>query len=279
MQIIHSISEVKEIISSEIKTSKTIGLIPTMGALHDGHLSLIQEAKSKCDYVIVSIFINPTQFGPSEDFNKYPRTLESDFEKCSKLGVDIIFAPSAAEMYPQGFNSWVDVEGISDTLEGEIRPGHFRGVATVCNKLFNIIQPDIAFFGQKDYQQLLVIKKMVAELNMPLVIEQVPTHREVDGLAMSSRNAYLNSEERKAALVLSKSLLRAKELKENRITSSEIIFTEIKKLIDEEPLAVLDYIAVVDKNTLESIADVSEGAVILVAARLGNTRLIDNIIL
>lgn len=278
MKLLHSITDTrKDIISAQLE-GKTIGLVPTMGALHEGHITLVRRAREECDFVAVSIFVNPTQFGPNEDLNKYPRTLEVDSEKCREAGVDLIFAPSPAEMYPEGFDTWVEVKGgITEVLEGAFRPGHFRGVTTVCNKLFNIIDPHRAYFGKKDYQQLSVIRKMVRDLNMRLEIVPVDTVREPDGLAMSSRNRYLSDDARQAALVLSQSLRQAKDAFDNGSRSAFAIQESTKSLIKAEPLAKIDYVAVADAETLQPIGKIEKPAVVLLAVRVGETRLIDNI--
>ena len=279
LKLAHTIKEAREEISRARCEDKVIGFVPTMGALHEGHLTLVRRAREQCDYVCISIFVNPAQFGPNEDLNKYPRTLESDIEKCKEAGVDLIFVPSPAEMYPEGFNSWVKVKGLTEVLEGQIRPGHFRGVTTVCAKLFNIIDPDFAFFGTKDYQQLKVIEKMVRDLNMRLKIVSVETVRESDGLAMSSRNAYLSSDERHAALILSKSLQMAKEAFSSGERNAETIQELVENFIKAEQSANIDYIAVVDAETLISIDKIIKPAVVLLAVRIGKTRLIDNTLL
>jgi pantoate--beta-alanine ligase len=280
VKLLHVINETQEAIHRARGEGKTIGLVPTMGALHEGHIALIRRAREECDFVVVSIFINPTQFEPSDDFSKYPRTLVADAEKCQEAGVDIIFAPSAAEMYPDGFDSWVEVKGfLTETLEGESRPGHYKGVTTVCCKLFNIAQPDLAYFGMKDHQQLKAIQKMVIDLNMPLRIVPVETVREPDGLAMSSRNAYLSPSEKKAALVLSKALIQAKKAFDSGESDPNVVKDIALNLIKAEPLACIDYVAVVDAETLQPIARMVAPAVVLVAVRVGSTRLIDNIIL
>lgn len=279
MKVVYTISQVREELAAARRDGKTIGLVPTMGALHEGHMALIRRARQECGFVGVSIFVNPAQFGPSEDLTRYPRALESDSEMCREADVDLIFAPNAQEMYPEGFNSWVDVGGVSEMLEGEFRPGHFRGVATICLKLFNIFQPDRAYFGLKDYQQLQVIKKMVRELDVPTQIVPVEIVRERDGLAMSSRNRYLGPEERKAALVLSKSLGKAKATIEAGERSASAIQSTVGNCIRSEPLASIDYAVVVDAETLLPIETVEHPAVVLLAVRIGATRLIDNTVL
>ena len=279
LKLVHKIEDARNVIADARRENKKIGFVPTMGALHEGHLTLVRRAREMCDYVCVSIFVNPTQFGPNEDLNKYPRTLESDAERCREAGVDLIFAPSAAEMYPEGFNSWVKVKGLTEMLEGEIRPGHFRGVTTVCAKLFNIIEPDYAFFGTKDYQQLKVIEKMICDLNMRLKIVPVETVRESDGLAMSSRNAYLSTDERQSALILSKSLQKAREAFNSGERSAAAIQELVENLIKTEQSADIDYVAVVDGESLAPIDEIIKPAVVLLAVRIGKTRLIDNMLL
>ena len=279
MKLIHTISETREEVRRAKADGKRVGLVPTMGALHEGHITLVKRAREDCEFVAVSVFVNPTQFGPNEDFDKYPRTLEQDAAKCEAAGVDIIFAPSASEMYPQGFDSWVDVSGVTQVLEGEHRPTHFRGVTTVCTKLFNIVCPDRAYFGRKDYQQLKVIQKMVRDLNMPLEIMPVDIVRESDGLAMSSRNRYLSADERKAALVLSRSLATAQNMHASGERSADVIRTALEQIISAEPLAKIDYVAVVDAETLLPIETLDSPAAVLLAVKIGATRLIDNTVL
>lgn len=279
MKLVHTISEVREQIAAARAAGKTIGLVPTMGALHDGHMTLVRRAREECGFVAVSIFVNPTQFGPTEDLAKYPRTLDADAELCREAGVDLIFAPSAQEMYPEGWNSWVEVGGVTEMLEGASRPTHFRGVTTVCLKLFNIVGPDRAYFGRKDYQQLQVICKMVRDLDVPLTIVPVDIVREADGLALSSRNRYLNPEERIAALVLSKSLAEAKAAFESGERDATTIQQLLQAKLDSEPLAKTDYAVVVDAQTLLPIERIERAAVILLAVRIGATRLIDNAVL
>jgi pantoate--beta-alanine ligase len=258
---------------------KTVGFVPTMGALHEGHLSLVRQAISENDVVIVSIFVNPTQFGPDEDFGKYPRDTEGDLRKLSEQGVHAVFLPDDKEMYPVGFSTSVDVGEIGNRLCGRSRPGHFNGVATVVAKLFNIVRPDRAYFGQKDFQQTVVIKKLVIELDFDADIVVCPTVRENDGLAMSSRNAYLSDSERKAATILYRSLHLCNDLiTEQGMTDAEVIKREMKRLIESESLAKIDYIEVVDGKTLSSLKTIKDHAAICIAINIGNTRLIDNII-
>jgi pantoate--beta-alanine ligase len=250
-----------------------------MGALHEGHLALVRAARSKADVVVVSIFVNPTQFGPNEDFAKYPRSFERDCELLEREDVDILFAPSADEMYPTENATWVEVQRLSERLCGKSRPGHFRGVATVVSKLFHIIEPDVAFFGQKDAAQVAIIRRMVRDLNLPVEIEVCPIVRETDGLAMSSRNAYLNPEERKSALVLYRSLQRTRTMFDAGERRSEKLIAAAKEEFTGEPRARLDYLEIVDPDTLESQSLIRQRALVAVAAFVGTTRLIDNILL
>jgi len=250
-----------------------------MGALHEGHLSLVRAAKAKSDVVAVSIFVNPTQFGPSEDFARYPRNLEKDCELLEREGVEFVFAPTVEEVYPRGAVTWVTVEGLSDRLCGKSRPGHFRGVATVVAKLFNIVEPDVAFFGQKDAAQVAVIKRMVRDLNMAVQIEICPIVREPDGLALSSRNAYLSPDERKMALVLHASLQRAQKLFNEGERNAAKLAAEAKKAFVWQPAVKLDYLDIVDPNGLEPLETLNQKSLVAVAAFVGNTRLIDNILL
>lgn len=279
MRIIESIKEMREFVQQTKAKGLTLGLVPTMGSLHEGHISLMREAKKCCDVVVTSIFVNPTQFGPNEDFQQYPRDLSGDSKQAEKAGVQVIFHPKAADMYPRGYGSFVEVNGITEKLCGLSRPGHFRGVATVVTKLFNIIQPDKAFFGQKDAQQVLVLKRMVSDLNMNVVLEIVPIVRESDGLAMSSRNAFLSEEERQSALVLSRSLKFAEEL----VAHGEVDVKRIKQLVLEkiqtERLAKIDYVEIYSYPLLEELEVLTEKALLALAVRIGKTRLIDNTIL
>ena len=276
MKILPTIAEFKE---SRQKIKNSVGLVPTMGYLHEGHLTLVRRAREENKTVVVSIFVNPTQFGSREDFARYPRNPERDLALLEKEKVDLIFMPSAEEMYPEGFCSWVEVEKVTEKLEGAVRPGHFRGVTTVVAKLFNIVQPTRAYFGQKDAQQAVVIKRMVADLNMNLDIIVVPTQREPDGLAMSSRNTYLSQEERQAALVLWKSLNLAQQLWSQGERKAERVRQQMTALIQKEPLAKIDYVSIADPETLEEIVEIDRPALVSLAVRIGGTRLIDNIIL
>lgn len=258
---------------------KRLALVPTMGALHEGHLSLVRAARAKSDVVAVSIFVNPTQFGPSEDFTRYPRNLEKDCKLLESEGVDAVFAPSAEEMYGSAATTWINVEGLSERLCGQSRPGHFRGVATVVAKLFNIVEPDVAFFGQKDAAQVAVIKRMVLDLNIPVQIEVCPIVRESDGLALSSRNAYLSPDDRKMALVLHASLQRAQKLFDDGERDATKIAAEAKKAFVWQPAVKLDYLEIVDPDSLEPLTAIDKRSLVAVAAFVGNTRLIDNILL
>ena len=255
-----------------------VGFVPTMGALHEGHLSLIRQARKNNKKVIVSIFVNPTQFGPKEDFKKYPRNLSEDARLCRKEGVDVVFCPSAVEMYPSNYKTYVEIEDLSAVLCGEFRPGHFRGVATVVTKLFNIVQPDIAYLGQKDAQQAIIIKRMARDLNMPLRIEIVPTRRDRDGLALSSRNRYLTAAERKSAAVLNRALNLGHKLVADGNRNSRKIITKLKALIRKSPRTRIQYLEIVDPQDLRPVARIKGQALIALAVYLGKTRLIDNII-
>ncbi|HUG92061.1 MAG TPA: pantoate--beta-alanine ligase [Planctomycetaceae bacterium] len=254
-----------------------IGLVPTMGALHAGHLSLVDTAREECACVVVTVFVNPSQFGPHEDFDKYPRTLEADLAACRRAGADLVFHPTRNLMYPDGFRTWVDVEGLSSVLEGRFRAGHFRGVTTVVLKLLNVVQPDVAYFGRKDYQQQAVIRRMCADLDLPVEIRTCPTVREPDGLALSSRNRYLNPEERRSALSLSESLLLARK----RLLAGETDVEAIRRAMWDHlaavPLVQPDYATVAHPETLEELARPLPHMVALVAARVNSTRLIDNL--
>ena len=279
MDIVKTIAQVREVVRKARSDGKTIGFVPTMGALHLGHVSLMEAAVSKCDFVVVSIFVNPTQFGPGEDLDKYPRDIEANAEKCRAADVDLIFAPEASEMYPDKLISWVEVEKLTDKLCGRSRQGHFKGVTTVCAKLFNIVLPDIAFFGQKDAQQAIVIKRMVKDLNMPLAIEVCPTVREKNGLAVSSRNQYLSEDEKEQAALIYQSLQKCEQLvKEGETNSEKLVEAMVGKLAESSCIRV-EYINIVDIDTVADIALVSGQALAAIAVKLGGTRLIDNIIL
>ena len=273
MKVLKTIKEMRR-----LNLPQPVGFVPTMGYLHEGHLALVRQARAENSSVVVSIFVNPTQFGPHEDFKKYPRDPERDLALLGKEGTDVVFMPSAGEMYPPGFNSWVEVGKIAERLEGASRPGHFRGVATVVARLFDIVQPDRAYFGQKDAQQLLVVKRMVAELNMKLEVVAVPTVREPDGLSMSSRNTYLNPEERKAAVILYQALSLAQKLFSGGEKDAKLIRRQMKELIQQQPLAQIDYISIADAETLDELATVKPPALVSLAVKIGKTRLIDNVV-
>lgn len=279
MKIAKTIDEIRMLVADAGMADKKIGFVPTMGALHAGHLSLIKKAKQQCEFVVVSIFVNPTQFGPNEDLNKYPRPFDDDIKLCRKNGVDAVFAPSAEQMYPDKNLTWVNVEKLSEPLCGKSRPTHFRGVATVCAKLFNVIQPDVAYFGQKDAQQVAVIKRMVADLNMPMRIVVCPIVREPDGLAMSSRNKYLDAEQRKDAPLLYASLQEAQLLIGGGQRKSAFIKEQMKKILNISKLMEIDYISIVNADTLEEIEEVSGRVLIALAVKMPSARLIDNIML
>ncbi|OIN99406.1 pantoate--beta-alanine ligase [Candidatus Desantisbacteria bacterium CG_4_10_14_0_8_um_filter_48_22] len=278
MKIIRRILQMRSVVSDLRKKGKTIGFVPTMGALHDGHISLVTRAKKENDAAVVSIFVNPAQFGPKEDFRRYPRNLKKDAKMCGKAGADFIFVPEAKEIYPEGYAAYVNVEGdLAKVLEAASRPGHFRGVATVVAKLFNIVLPDKAYFGEKDYQQLLVIKKMAEDLDLPVRIVPCPTVRERDGLAISSRNAYLSPEQRKTALVISRTLKKAVHAaRDHGFTDAKKLSDSIRSAILSQPGIKLDYAAIRGGTTLEPVKRIEKGCVILIAAKVGKTRLIDN---
>jgi pantoate--beta-alanine ligase len=259
--------------------AEPVGLVPTMGYLHEGHLSLVRSARAENPSLVVSIFVNPTQFGPREDFARYPRDTKRDLALLEKESTDVVFIPSASEMYPPQFDSWVELGKVTERLEGASRPGHFRGVTTVCAKLFNIVQPTRAYFGKKDAQQAVVIKKMAADLNMNLEIVTLPTVREPDGLAMSSRNSYLNPDERQAALVLYQALTLGHGLWEQGERDAENIRQQMRRLIQKEPLAHIDYVSIADAETLDELDTVKPPALVLLAVKIGSTRLIDNMVL
>lgn len=279
MQVVRTVAETQAALVALRAGQGTVGFVPTMGALHEGHLSLVRAAKQGCGAVVVSIFVNPTQFGPNEDFSKYPRTFEADCELLETEGVDLVFAPQVEEMYPEGAATFVEVEGVSDRLDGVSRPGHFRGVATVVAKLFHIVQPTRAYFGQKDAAQVAVLRRMVRELHFPLELIACPTVREADGLAMSSRNRYLSTEERQQGLVLKRALdaIAAKH------ASGEHDATALREaglhILETEPAARLDYLKLVSPVTLDDVQSVDGETLVAVAAWIGTTRLIDNLLL
>lgn len=278
MRTVYTIEEVRAQVKQWRKEGYTIGFVPTMGYLHEGHKSLMTRAASECDKVVASIFVNPMQFGPNEDFASYPRDLGADQKVCESAGVDLIFHPTAEEMYAPDFCSFVDMNGVTKELCGKSRPIHFRGVCTVVSKLFHIVTPDKAYFGQKDAQQLAVIRRMVRDLNMDIEIVGCPIVREEDGLAKSSRNTYLNPEERKAALILSKAIFLGQSMAEQGETSANVITGAMKEKILSEPMARIDYVQMVDRDSIEPV-DVIEGPVLAaIAVYIGKTRLIDNFI-
>jgi pantoate--beta-alanine ligase len=276
MQVARTVAEMKALRS---QCSGSIGMVPTMGYLHDGHLELVRRAKKDNGLAVVSIFVNPAQFAPNEDFKAYPRDVERDFSLLETVKTDIVFLPSDKDMYPAGYNTWVDVRGITATLEGRSRPTHFQGVTTVCSKLFNIVQPTRAYFGQKDAQQALVIQKMVADLNMNLEIVVVPTVREPDGLEMSSRNTYLTPDERASAPVLYKALLLAREMYSKGERDTRKVRDAMSSMIAAIPAAKIDYISISDIDTLRDVDTITGRVLVSMAVKLGKPRLIDNIIL
>jgi len=276
MKVITKIADMKKM---RQELTEPVGLVPTMGYLHEGHLSLVRSARAENPSLVVSIFVNPTQFGPREDFARYPRDTRRDLAWLQKEATDVVLIPSADDMYPPQFDSWVEVGRVTERLEGASRPGHFRGVTTVCAKLFNIVQPTRAYFGQKDAQQAVVIKKMVADLNMNLEIVTLPTVREPDGLAMSSRNSYLNPDERQAALVLYRALTLGRGLWEQGERDAENIKQTMRRLIQKQPLAAIDYVSIADAETLDELDTVKPPALVSLAVKIGSTRLIDNMVL
>ena len=279
MQIINDIREMQKFADNNRCRGKTIGFVPTMGFLHEGHLSLIRIARAKCDILIVSIFVNPTQFGQNEDLSSYPRDLARDEKLCQKERVDVIFNPTAEQMYQKPYRAYINLEEITETMCGASRPGHFRGVATVVGKLFNIVKPHLAVFGQKDFQQALVIKQMVRDLNFDVKILTGPIVREPDGLALSSRNKYLISEERKNALVLFNSLQLAQELVKRGIYNSGEVRRQLEQLINSVPGTAIDYIAIVNADTLKVVSEIKNNTLIALAVFVGKTRLIDNTVI
>ena len=277
MELAETIESIRKLVAAARARAESIGFVPTMGALHAGHISLIEAAAKRCDFVVVSIFVNPTQFAPGEDFERYPRDLEDDMKICDEAGVDVVFAPTAGEMYAQANVTWVDVEKLTLNLCGRSRPWHFRGVTTVCAKLFNIVLPDVAFFGQKDAQQALIIKRMVADLNMPLQVVVCPTVREPDGLAVSSRNQYLSAEERYDALLLSSALAECEKLIAGGQLNCETLIDTMHKIISQSSKVEIEYITIVDTQTLADLNVIEEKALVAIAVKIGSTRLIDNI--
>ena len=279
MKICNTIEDMRAACRAARHGGKRLGCVPTMGALHEGHLSLVRAAKAACDVVAVSIFVNPTQFGPTEDLTKYPRTFERDRELLESEGVELLFAPAVEEMYPAGAATWVTVEGLSDKLDGRSRPGHFRGVSTVVAKLFHVVEPDVAFFGQKDAAQIAVVRRMVRDLSFPVEIVACPIVREADGLAMSSRNAYLNEQQRKQALVLHRALMQVKNLWESGERGAEKLLAAGRAEVALEEAVRLDYFEIVDAESLDAVEKVESGTLVAVAAFVGTTRLLDNILL
>ena len=273
------ITTVSAMVSLRDHLSRPIGLVPTMGYLHNGHLALVRLAKMQTHTTLVTIFVNPTQFGPNEDLANYPRDMEKDLSLLRQEGVDIVFAPEVNDIYPPDFSSYIDVEGLTNRLEGAHRPGHFRGVATIVTKLFTIIRPDRSYFGQKDGQQAMVIKRITQDLNLGTEIVVVPTVRESDGLAMSSRNIYLTAAERRAAPVLYRSLMHVYQMWQSGIRSADKLRGEVRSMVGKEPLANLEYVSVANAETLEELNTVDHQAIVSIAVRFGQARLIDNVIL
>lgn len=279
MEVVRDPKELHKLSHRIRREGKKIGFVPTMGYLHQGHLSLIKRCKEKSDFVVVSIFVNPTQFGPDEDYNRYPRDFDRDKELLEKEGVDVIFYPDKKSMYPENYSTYVRVKGLTEVLCGRSRPGHFEGVTTVVTKLFNIVKPDVAVFGQKDAQQAFVIKRMVRDLNFDIEIDVAPIVREIDGLAMSSRNIYLSEEERREATILYESLKRAKELIERGERDARRIIKEMGRMISEKPRARIDYISIVETENLREVEEIEGEVLIALAVWFGKARLIDNIII
>lgn len=279
MKTIETVTEMVQLAKMWRQEGKRVGLVPTMGYLHQGHLSLAAAARQDCDTVVMSIFVNPTQFGPNEDYEAYPRDLSHDRALAEGAGVDYLFAPQPGDMYPNGYSTFVNVEGVTDHLCGAKRPGHFRGVATVVSKLFHIVQPEKAYFGQKDGQQVAVLRRMVADLNMPVEIIARPIVREADGVALSSRNVYLSAEQRQQAVVLSQGLARARDLFVQGERDGEILKKAVTDVIQTAPLAKIDYVQLVDGDTMAPIPKITGNAMLAVAVYFGETRLIDNVLL
>ena len=279
MRICNTVEDMRAACRAARRGGKRLGFVPTMGALHEGHLSLVQAARASCDAVAASIFVNPAQFGPNEDLEQYPRSFDGDRELLESGGVALLFAPSVEAMYPAGAASWVTVEGLSSKLDGRSRPGHFRGVTTVVAKLFHIVEPDVAFFGQKDAAQVAIVRRMVRDLNLPMEIVACPIVREADGLAMSSRNAYLDSQQRRQAILLHRSLTRVKKSWEaGERDAAKLLATGREEFAGEKSVR-LDYLEIVDPDSLDPVESVAGGALVAVAAFVGPTRLIDNILL
>jgi pantoate--beta-alanine ligase len=279
MKLVDSISRMTTLVKMLKKEGKSIGFVPTMGYLHEGHMSLVKAAKKHTDVVVMSIFVNPLQFGPKEDFEKYPRDIKRDEALAGEAGVDVIFCPSVKDMYPEGYATYVNVECLTDSLCGGSRPGHFKGVTTAVAKLFNIVKPDVAYFGQKDAQQVAVVRKMARDLNLDIEIKSMPIIRETDGLAMSSRNVYLSEEERHQALVLNQSLEKALSLVKAGERDPANVIKAIREFIARKPMVRIDYISIVDAKDLKDVSEISGEALVALAAFVGKTRLIDNIII
>jgi pantoate--beta-alanine ligase len=279
MKLVDSISRMNTLVKILKKEGKSIGFVPTMGYLHEGHISLVRAAKKHTDVAVMSVFVNPLQFGPKEDFEKYPRDIKRDEALAGDAGVDVIFCPSVKDMYPEGYATYVNVECLTDSLCGSSRPGHFKGVTTVVAKLFNIVKPDVAYFGQKDAQQVAVIRKMARDLNLDIEIRTMPIIRETDGLAMSSRNVYLSEDERRQALVLNQSLAKALSLVKSGERDPANVIKAIMELIAPKPLVKIDYVSIVDAKDLKDISEISGEVLVALAAFVGKTRLIDNIII
>jgi len=279
MKVLSSPEEIFAQLDFARRQGKRIGLVPTMGALHDGHLSLVREAKRECEIAVTTIFVNPSQFGPNEDFAKYPRTLDSDLEKLVSVGCDFVFVPSKDHMYPPGHSTFVEPPAVATNWEGAIRPGHFRGVATIVMKLFHMLPAHVAYFGRKDYQQVAVISAMVRDLNVPILIKPCETIREPDGLAMSSRNRYLSATERVRALGLWHALSQAQSMIDNGQRNVGKIEAAMNDVLNDAPVDSIDYAAIVDPDTMEQRSDLDSPAVAIIAARVGTTRLIDNSLL
>lgn len=275
-ETIHTCDEIRRAVMAARSSGKRVGLVPTMGALHEGHLSLVRAARQDCDLTVATIFVNPAQFGPQEDFAKYPRTLESDLDQLATLDVDLVFAPSNEEMYPESFSTYVEPPKVGERLEGECRSGHFRGVATVVLKLFNVVPANVAFFGQKDYQQTLVIRRMTTDLNLAIEIVVCPIVREDDGLALSSRNVYLDKQQRLQALALSRGLALANDLVEAGERNAAVIRQRVVAVLNDAGINRIDYVAVADPETLDEASRIDPPMVVLIAAHVGETRLIDN---
>ena len=279
MKLITNIQEMRSFSSDAKKAGKSIVFVPTMGCLHEGHATLLKKGRGLGDVLVMGIFVNPIQFGPKEDYALYPRDLKKDLTLAEANKVDVVFNPDAEEMYPDNFQTTIEVEKLSNYLCGISRPGHFKGVATVVVKLFNIVKPDIALFGEKDYQQLLIIKKMVQDLNMNVTVVSMPIAREADGLAMSSRNNYLNKDERRAARCLYTALLKGKDMFHNGVTDAQAILQKMRNIIEAEPLAEVDYIKICNVNTLDDLERIADKTLLALAVKIGRTRLIDNIII